>query len=74
MLTVPNKTQFKFNNANVLVERNLTVQDSIKGNDYYSGDGTKGMTNSTGFWMCTDSTCIAKCQVTIKDGLITSCA
>ena len=41
---------------------------------YKSSDGSLGITNTTGFWMCKDSSCTTKCQVSIKGGLITGCA
>lgn len=42
----------------------LTVNGAIQGNDYYSGDGTQGMTGSCG----------ASTTLTVKDGLITACS
>lgn len=51
----------------------LTTPDAFQAADYYSGDGTQGATDNTSFWLCTAADCSTKCQVTIKDGLITSC-
>ena len=51
----------------------LEVNGTLQAADFYSGDGTQGLTNSTSYWLCTDATCTAKCQATIKDGLITGC-
>ena len=51
----------------------LEVNGTLQAADFYSGDGTQGLTNSTSYWLCTDATCAAKCQATIKDGLITGC-
>lgn len=51
----------------------LTTPDAFQAADFYSGDGTQGATDSTSFWLCTAADCSTKCQVTIKDGLITSC-
>lgn len=42
----------------------LEVTGSIQGDDYYSGDGTQGMTGSCG----------SATTLTIKDGLITACS
>jgi hypothetical protein len=52
----------------------VTTPDAFQAADFYSGDGTQGATDSTSFWMCTAADCSSKCQVTIKDGLITSCS
>lgn len=49
------------------------VQSTLRANDYYSGDNSQGITNTTGFWLCKDSNCATTCQVQIKDGLITGC-
>ncbi|MFA5084362.1 MAG: hypothetical protein WC475_03215, partial [Candidatus Paceibacterota bacterium] len=51
----------------------LEVNGTLRANDFYSGDGTQGLTNSTSYWLCADSACTTKCQVTIKDGFITGC-
>ncbi|MDP3052818.1 MAG: hypothetical protein Q8N22_02600 [bacterium] len=51
----------------------LEVNGTLRANDYYSGDGTQGLTNSASYWLCADATCTTKCQATIKDGLITGC-
>lgn len=40
---------------------------------YKADDGSLGMTNITGFWMCMDSGCATKCQAQIKNGLIVGC-
>lgn len=37
------------------------------------GHLAKGITNSTGYWLCTNSTCSTTCQVTIDGGIITDC-
>lgn len=52
----------------------LTTPDAFQAADLYSGDGTQGATDSTSFWLCTAADCATKCQVVIKDGLITSCS
>jgi hypothetical protein len=49
------------------------VQSTLRANDYYSGDNSQGITNTTGLWLCTNSGCTTTCQVQIKDGLITGC-
>jgi hypothetical protein len=51
----------------------LDVLGDMRATNLYSSDGTKGITNTTGFWMCTDSSCTNKCQAQIKNGLITGC-
>lgn len=51
----------------------FNFSDAVQASDYYSGDGTQGITNSTSYWLCTSSVCATTCQVTIKDGLITGC-
>jgi hypothetical protein len=51
----------------------VTVAGDLQANNYFSGDGSQGITNSSSYWMCTASDCSTTCQVTIKDGLITSC-
>jgi hypothetical protein len=40
---------------------------------YKSDDGSLGLTNTTGFWMCKDSGCATTCQAQIKNGLIVGC-
>ena len=50
-----------------------TCTSSMQADDYYSGDGTQGITDSTSYWMCTAADCSTSCQVLIKDGLITGC-
>lgn len=49
------------------------IQSTLRADDYYSGDNSQGITNTTGFWFCTNSDCTATCQAQIKDGLITGC-
>lgn len=49
------------------------VNGSLQATDYYSGDGTQGITNNTSYWLCTAANCSTTCQATIKDGLITGC-
>jgi hypothetical protein len=48
-------------------------QGSVIADDYYSGDGSQGITDNTSFWLCKASDCVTTCQATIKDGLITGC-
>ncbi len=45
----------------------------VRADDYYSGDDSQGITNTTGYWLCNSSDCSSTCQVQIKDGLITGC-
>jgi len=52
----------------------LDVNGSIIATGYKSSDGSAGITNTTGFWLCGDSDCNSTCQVSIKNGLITGCA
>ena len=54
-------------------EDRLDFDGAFKANDYYSGDGSQGITDTTSYWLCTASDCSTTCQVTIKDGLITGC-
>jgi hypothetical protein len=51
----------------------LTTPDAFQAADYYSGDGTQGITDSSSYWLCTSSDCTTTCQVTIKNGLIVGC-
>jgi hypothetical protein len=51
----------------------LNATNSIQANDYYSGDNSQGITNTTGYWACKNSYCNITCQLQIKDGLITGC-
>lgn len=39
----------------------------------YISQGSTGLTNTTGFWLCTASDCSSTCQVSITGGLITAC-
>lgn len=59
--------------TNFHVTDDLYADLSFHANDYYSGDGSQGITNTTGFWMCTDAACTGTCSVIVKDGLITGC-
>jgi hypothetical protein len=40
----------------------------------YLVNSTVGITNSTGFWLCTQANCLTTCQVTITGGIITGCS
>lgn len=51
----------------------LEVNGTLQADDYYSGDGSQGITDNTSYWFCTAADCSSTCQVTIKDGLITGC-
>ena len=53
--------------------KTLEVNGSVRAADYYSGDGTQGITDTTSYWLCTAADCSTKCQVQIKDGLIVAC-
>jgi hypothetical protein len=61
-------------NADFEFDQDIYTTGRVQAADYYSGDGTQGMTDSTSFWLCTAADCATKCQVVIKDGLITSCS
>jgi hypothetical protein len=50
-----------------------TGDDDLQAGNYFSGDGSQGITNTSSYWLCTASDCSTTCQVTIKDGLITGC-
>ena len=41
--------------------------------DNLYGHLAKGVTNSTGYWACTDSACAGTCQLVIDGGIITAC-
>lgn len=59
---------FNVSNRGEVLAKNISIVENYK-----SSDGSIGITNTTGFWMCTDSLCVTTCQVSIKNGLITGC-
>lgn len=52
---------------------NNTNANGIQSQSYSSADGSVGMTNTTGYWMCKDNLCLTTCQAIIKNGLLISC-
>jgi len=53
--------------------KKLEVNGTFRATDYFAGDGTQGITDTTSYWMCRAADCSTKCQANIKDGLITAC-
>jgi hypothetical protein len=51
----------------------INASGNVQAGNYYSSDGSQGMTNTTGLWTCTDSKCKNTCRLQIKSGLITGC-
>jgi hypothetical protein len=51
----------------------FTAVNTIQADSYKAGDGTAGSTDNTSWWLCTAADCSTKCQVDIKDGLVTAC-
>lgn len=51
---------------------NISSGSRIQGH-YYSSDSSEGITNTTGYWLCTSDKCKTFCQVQIKNGIITGC-
>jgi len=41
--------------------------------DNLFGHLSKGITNSTSYWLCEDVSCVSTCQVVIDGGIITAC-
>jgi len=58
---------------NINTTGKISTTDNIQGR-YYSSDGSQGITNTTGFWVCIDNKCKNTCQLQIKNGLITGCS
>lgn len=52
---------------------NVNSSGYNQASDYYSGDGSQGITDSSSYWLCTASDCSTTCQADIKDGLIVGC-
>lgn len=50
----------------------LDVNGAVRGIDYYSGDGTQGMTGTVQYTYLDDASTPMEANVTIKDGLITA--
>ena len=50
-----------------------TGDDDLQAGNYFSGDGSQGITDTTSYWLCTAADCSTTCQANIKDGLITNC-
>ena len=63
----------EFDNTYLEINGDANVTGYIQGQDYYSGDGSQGITDTTSYWLCTAADCSSSCQVSIKDGLITGC-
>lgn len=53
--------------------KNLVVNNLTVIGNYYSSDGSQGITDTSSYWLCTSSNCLSSCQVQIKNGLITGC-
>jgi hypothetical protein len=58
--------------ANVAVDGNGYFSDTLTATSFKVGED-KGITNNTGFWLCKDSSCNVRCQVTLKGGIIIDC-
>ena len=53
---------------------NTTFYQGLKAKDFYSEDGSIGITDTSSYWLCDADDCSSTCQVSIKDGLITGCS
>ena len=60
--------------SNELSVGTINATTSLMAQDYYSGDGSQGITNTSGLWVCVDALCSDTVAIQIKDGLITSCS
>jgi len=58
--------------GSVNISGKIQTAGAIQGN-YQSNDSSPGITDITGFWLCTDDKCKKTCLVQIKSGLITGC-
>jgi hypothetical protein len=54
------------------VENDITTKAKIQGN-YYSSDGSEGITDTTHYWACMGKDCRETCSLQIINGLITGC-
>lgn len=54
-------------------DNDYTVAGNLQANSYIASDGSAGMTNTTGIWMCEDTACTATCLAEIRNGLIVGC-
>lgn len=60
-------------NFDVYSNGNTTIGANLTATNYFSGDGSQGITDDSSYWLCTSVNCDDTCQVEIKDGLITGC-
>ncbi len=78
-----NDARMYYNNTDFIIDPDVigtgkvligaTGDDDLQAGNYFSGDGSQGITDTSSYWLCTASDCSTTCQVTIKDGLITGC-
>jgi hypothetical protein len=58
--------------GNITTNGKISTTDSIQGN-YYSADGSQGMTDTTHLYACIGEKCEETCSLQIKNGLIVDC-
>jgi hypothetical protein len=61
-----------FNTLGNVSSSSFIADGKVQG-EYYSYDGSVGITSTTNYWLCTQANCKTSCQVQIKNGIITGC-